>query len=387
MITYENLRKYAYCNDHLIKGAIKGLCVEFNGLNATQMLNEDPFLAVKCAEKGILFLNPYLNPWNWMNDRAIATTDRIISVLAEHYGIEDMKVVSSGGSMGGQCSLIFARYSDHHIISVVSNCPVCDMTYHYVERFDTEHSIADAYSDAEDFEEALKAHSPLHQVDFMPDVPYHIFHCEEDKSVNKGMHSDKMVPALRNAGRNVTYDTIPGRGHCNLTQEMWDKYQDFVLSAFSCMEKEQFETLLRKWCGILRITPPWDVKLDLITDPAFRKTGDIRIDPDDRKAVVVLNIASPKQENAEEVLVHELMHLKLYPLDQVTEALITANFEDGSPASDFAYTQFFQNLEITVEELTKCFLAAFGESKSLSFGRCEGQKSFDELYNGLSKLE
>ena len=232
MITYENLRKYTYSNDHLIKGEIKGLCVEFNGLNATRMLDEDPIRAVKCAENGILFINPYLNPWNWMNDRAIETTDHIISVLSEHFGMDDLPVVSTGGSMGGQCSLIFARYSEHRIVSVVSNCPVCDMEYHYVERFDTEHSIADAYADCEDFEEALKAHSPLHLVDSMPDIPYHIFHCEEDKAVNKGMHSDKLVPALRDAGKTVTYDTVPGRGHCDLTSEMREKYDSFILNAF-----------------------------------------------------------------------------------------------------------------------------------------------------------
>ena len=59
----------------------------------------------------------------------------------------------------------------------------------------------------------------------------------------------------------------------------------------------------------------------------------------------------------------------------------------GSAASEFAYTQFFQNLEVTVEELTKCFLLEFGESKELSFGRCRAQKSFNELYDGLKAIE
>ena len=38
---------------------------------------------------------------------------------------------------------------------------------------------------------------------------------------------------------------------------------------------------------------------------------------------------------------HELMHIKMYPLDQVTESLITSHFEEGTPAWDFAYRQFF----------------------------------------------
>ncbi len=40
----------------------------------------------------------------------------------------------------------------------------------------------------------------------------------------------------------------------------------------------------------------------------------------------MLNAANPEQENLEEVIVHELIHLKMYPLDQVTESLITSHF-------------------------------------------------------------
>ena len=101
----------------------------------------------------------------------------------------------------------------------------------------------------------------------------------------------------------------------------------------------------------------------------------------------LLNVANPRQENPEEVICHELMHLKMYPLDQVTESLITNTFEEGGPAGNFAYQQFFTALERTVEELTKCFLFEFGDSRELSFGRCKGKKSFDELYNGLKNIK
>ena len=153
------------------------------------------------------------------------------------------------------------------------------------------------------------------------------------------------------------------------------------------MEREKLTSLFEKYCRKLRITPAWDVKLELIDDPAWTKTGDFRIDCDDRKAVLMLNINNPRQENPEEVIVHELMHIKMYPLDQVTESLITSQFEEGTPASDFAYTQFFNALEQTVEELTKCFLLEFGEDKEFSFGRCKGMKSFNELYDGLKSIE
>lgn len=153
------------------------------------------------------------------------------------------------------------------------------------------------------------------------------------------------------------------------------------------MEKNEFNELFEKWCKKLRIVPTWDVKLELVEDPEWKKTGDFKIDCDDKKAVLLLNAANPKQENMEEVIVHELMHLKMYPLDQVTESLIVNTFEEGSPASNFAYQQFFCTLEQTVEEMAKCFLFEFGENRELSYGRCEGMKSFNELYDGLKNID
>ena len=153
------------------------------------------------------------------------------------------------------------------------------------------------------------------------------------------------------------------------------------------MQKNEIQHLVDKYSAKLRITPIQDVKLELVEDPTWRKTGDIKIDCDDRKAILMLNALNPKQENLEEVIVHELMHLKMYPLDQITESLITSTFEEGTTAQNFAYQQFFATLEQTVEELTKCFLLEIGENRDLSFGRCAKKKSFDELYNGLKELK
>ena len=153
------------------------------------------------------------------------------------------------------------------------------------------------------------------------------------------------------------------------------------------VDREKFQERFDVWTKKLRLVPGWDVRLEWVDDPQWRKTGDFKIDCDDRKAILMLNAANPKQENLEEVIVHELMHLKLYPLDQVAESLIASNFEEGTPAWKFAYRQFFESLEITVEELAKCFLFEFGEDRALSFGRCGRGKSFNELYDGLKNIE
>ncbi|MBQ8836771.1 MAG: hypothetical protein IJ002_04610 [Clostridia bacterium] len=153
------------------------------------------------------------------------------------------------------------------------------------------------------------------------------------------------------------------------------------------MDKNELKLIVDKWSKKLRITPNWDIVLELVNDVNWSKTGDIKIDCTDQKAILLLNTTCPKQENIEEVIVHELLHLKMYPLDQVTESLIKSNFTCDTPEYRFAYSQFFTALEQTVEEMTKCFLFEFGENKELSFGRCKLQKSFDELYNNLQNLD
>lgn len=153
------------------------------------------------------------------------------------------------------------------------------------------------------------------------------------------------------------------------------------------MSAEELQRLFEKYVKKLRISPQWDVKLELIRDPDYRKTGDFKIDCDDRKAILIINAANPRRVNLEEVIVHELMHIKLYPLDQVTESLICASFPEEGAAREFAYTLFFTALEQTVEELAKCFLLEFGEDREISFGRCAKTKSFDELYDGLKSIE
>ena len=153
------------------------------------------------------------------------------------------------------------------------------------------------------------------------------------------------------------------------------------------MEQEKIRELFERYCKKLRITPQWDIQLQLTDDPQWNKTGDFKIDCDDRKAILMINILNPKNQNLEEVIIHELMHIKMYPLDQVTESLIISNYEEGTPGYDFAYTQFMSSLEQTVEELAKCFLFEFGEDRELSFGRTSTVKSFNDLYDGLKNIE
>lgn len=125
---------------------------------------------------------------------------------------------------------------------------------------------------------------------------------------------------------------------------------------------------LNKWQDILRLRD-WDIKLHIVEN-TWRKSGDIKIDDDDKKAIILIN-SNPKSTNLEELVVHELLHLKLWGMDQMIEGFINMIFgDDGNDIKkEFAMNQFFKVLESTVEDLAKGYLTANGSKDELSFGR------------------
>ncbi|MBR4866756.1 MAG: hypothetical protein IKU11_08705, partial [Clostridia bacterium] len=126
-ICYNDLRMYTYSNDTLIHEKIKGIVIQFTGLGGTSMWKEDPEIAIRMAEEGIVFLFPYINPWAWMNRDAVAYTDAVVDALFEHYALDDeTPIISTGGSMGGLCGLVYTRYAKRTPKACAVNCPVCD---------------------------------------------------------------------------------------------------------------------------------------------------------------------------------------------------------------------------------------------------------------------
>jgi hypothetical protein len=128
---------------------------------------------------------------------------------------------------------------------------------------------------------------------------------------------------------------------------------------------------LEKWRKILRLQD-WDIRLQTVDRP-WRKTGDIKIDVCDKNAILLINICNPKQTNLEELIIHELLHLKLYGMDQMLERHINALYgeEDADPKREIIYHEFMVLLESTVHDLTKGFITQCGDDKELSFGRLE----------------
>ena len=233
MITYENLRQFTYSNDQICKRPIRGIVVTFFGLNATVMYSEDTEEGIYFAERGILYLVPYNNPWAWMNPQAVQYTDELLDVVIDHFKLpESIPIVATGGSMGGLSALAYTCFAKRTPVACVANCPVCDLPYHCTERPDLPRTLYSAFFHEEgEISEVLEKASPFHLAEKMPKVPYHIFHCDADRSVNIERHSNRFVAKMREVGHSVSYDVIPGRGHCDLPPEMVEQFRQYSVKA------------------------------------------------------------------------------------------------------------------------------------------------------------
>lgn len=233
IITFEKIRQFAYVNDGVCRRPIRGLMVFFPGLNNKDMHAFDPDEGEFYGEQGILYVIPYNNPWSWMNKQAVAYTDEIIDVLFRTFDLpENTPVIANGRSMGGLASLVYTYYAARTPAACLANCPVCDAVFHFTEREDLPRTMYSAlYHEEGTLEDALKSISPVHLAEKMPRIPYHIFHCDADLSVNKQMHSDRFVEKMRETGHTVTYDVAEGRGHCKLTLPLKRLMAQYALEA------------------------------------------------------------------------------------------------------------------------------------------------------------
>lgn len=232
-ITYENIRNFAYVNDDLIVGAIRGVIIDFFGLGVQNVYDKPLQESVRFAEKGYLHIIPYNNPWAWMNDAAFDFTETIFSVMSEKYGLSDTPLVVCGASMGGLSALVFAYKSKKTPVACITNCPVCDLLYHYGEHSDMPRTIYSAfYKEGEDLFENMKKASPMHHVGDMPDIKYTLFQCADDDDVHPYAHSERFVPAMRAGGKTVDYIVVPDSGHCGLNEHYLEMYFSKIEEGF-----------------------------------------------------------------------------------------------------------------------------------------------------------
>lgn len=122
----------------------------------------------------------------------------------------------------------------------------------------------------------------------------------------------------------------------------------------------------------------WNMKLEFVEND-WKNTGNVKVDMDNKTAVVYLNIYNPKCENLEEVMIHELCHVKLWKMDLYCESLLDSVFEDKeSKEYKFGYNQFMSALEQTTQEIAKTYTKLLAKNKNLSCNRCKERMSFRE---------
>lgn len=134
------------------------------------------------------------------------------------------------------------------------------------------------------------------------------------------------------------------------------------------VSEERLAELVNKWKPVLSISD-WDIK-SVIVRTQWRKSGDIKIDLSNSMAALMIR-HDLDPAHLEEVVVHELLHLKLYSLDQLIEESLDALFGGDRKDSKRHLIQglFMLELETTVQDLTRALLTASGYKGDYLFHR------------------
>lgn len=122
-------------------------------------------------------------------------------------------------------------------------------------------------------------------------------------------------------------------------------------------ERASPEELVRTWQTLLGLGD-WTIRLERVKFRRPWQSGDVKVDPVHRSALLLL--ADEPFRDEEETIVHELVHVVLWPLDMVAMDLTEVTGPEGSAAREFARSAVFRALEPVTEQLTRALLAARG---------------------------
>lgn len=122
--------------------------------------------------------------------------------------------------------------------------------------------------------------------------------------------------------------------------------------------KEALERLVQRWQPVLGLQE-WTIRVELVDFAREWQSGDVKVD-DVSKTALVLMSRRPFR-NEEQVLLHELLHVVLWPLDRATMDLAEAAPE-GSRERELGENLVFRALEPATEQLTVALLKAAGKT-------------------------
>ena len=187
-INPDTIDLYGNTNAHLLTAPPAAFVLEFPGLGGGSCLggcmDVGPYngpLSGFLAERGILQVYTFPGPWSWMNRGAVRMIHALVDAIREKYG--------------------FTRETPWAVMVADYEMPIT---------------------------EALKTLSPVHRVEDMPHIPYHIINDLADE-LFPPEQMDAYVEALRGKGHTVTYHRLPNCRHGELTGEEWEVIRTFLL--------------------------------------------------------------------------------------------------------------------------------------------------------------
>ena len=239
MIKKDTLHLFAADNHGMLEGPVRGLIMEFPGLDGGSCLGGQTKVgpltsgyAGRCARRGLLLVYPFVGPWSWMNDVAVRTVDAIIDAAKEKYSLSaDVPLVNTGGSMGGAGALMYTVEGRHKAVACAVSGPACDLLSMAEDFPDGVCTVYRAVAHYDmPYEDAVRRISPLYQLDRMPRIPYFIAHTDADGIVKIEKNAEPMAKGLRARGHDVIYRVVHGRAHCDIGPETQREFEDFVFA-------------------------------------------------------------------------------------------------------------------------------------------------------------
>lgn len=212
----EDLCHYAHVGLKGLTGKPRSIVLEFQGLNRYEFFVQPSCeLELELASENILYVIPYTAPWSWMNECAVAYTNRLLDEIFRLFDLpQETPIVATGYSMGGLAALMYPVFASRPISASMANSPVCDLVGHYYERGDVPRTLANAFITYPDgIAAGIESRSPLHQLDKMKKIPYFIVAGDRDTEVLVERHCVKMIAAMRERGMRVIYHQLPTMHH------------------------------------------------------------------------------------------------------------------------------------------------------------------------------
>jgi len=165
-------------------------------------------------------------------------------------------------------------------------------------------------------------------------------------------------------------ESLPSTCRGSSTERQDSVTQTRLRCCISQISEKLISEYLFKWKPLLSLSD-WDIR-PVVVRKEWRKSGDIKIDNSNRMAALMVRF-DLDPDYLEEIVIHELLHIKLWGLDQMVEESLNALFDksDSEGKRYFAQGQFMEQLETTTQDLTRALMKADGFQGDYLFKRVQ----------------